>query len=184
MTNGRGSEARKRDVAVPPQNKNKMKTNQMKKLILITTLAILPTFATVARGQAPTLSPTLAPTRTYSGGINDNCQRIGHGAVIKNSPGTIITIHASGYISSGGPSWLLIFNKTTAPVNGDVPAIALPLSQFLGQGNLDYVVVDRDYPGGLPMTTGISWSTSWLPTVLNTGSPGVCGTVTLTVTYQ
>jgi hypothetical protein len=155
-----------------------MKTNQMKRLILITTLAILPAFATVARGQAPTLSPTPAPTRTYSGGINDNCNRIGHGPVIKNSPGTIITIHAGGF-TQGQTLWLLIFNKTTAPVNGDVPAIALPFSQ-VSSTHSSISVLDRDYPGGLPMTTGISWALSLSPTVLTT----YCDDVTLTVTYQ
>jgi hypothetical protein len=36
-----------------------MKTNRIKKLILITTLAILPAFVTVARGEAPTPSKEL-----------------------------------------------------------------------------------------------------------------------------
>jgi len=133
------------------------------------TLAILSAFVTVARGQAPTFSPTPAPTRTYSGGIGGNCQRIGHGPVIKSSPGTIITIHAGGEPLGDGV-WLLIFNKTTPPVNGDVPVIAFSYSGGL----------DRDYPGGLPMTTGISWALSHSPVVL----AATCDDVTLTITYQ
>jgi len=136
----------------------------MKRLILITTLAILPAFAT--------LSTTANASRLrYSGGIN-NCNHIGQGPVIKNSPGTIITIHASGLAMGQGHFWILIFNKTTAPVEGDVPAIAFPLSQ----------VIDRDYLGGLPMTTGISWAISDSPATLNTVCAYVYGT--LTVTYQ
>jgi hypothetical protein len=155
-----------------------MKTNQMKRLILITTLAILPAFVTVARGQAPTFSPTPVPTRTYSGGINsNNCNHLGHGPVIKNSPGTIITIHASGIV---GEVWLLIFNKTTAPVNGDVPTIALPFSRP-DTYNGSIGVLERDYPGGLPMTTGISWALSSSATGLVSGR---CDGITLTVTYQ
>ena len=120
---------------------------------------------------------TPPPTRTYSGGIVDsNCHRNGQGPVIKNSPGTIITIHAGGV--SSNYLYLLLFNKATAPLNGDVPAIAIPVIQVDPQVSLGSA--DRDYPGGLPMTTGISWALSTSPTRLVT----VCVSMTLTVTYQ
>ena len=93
--------------------------------------------------------------------------------MIKDSPGTIITIHAGGSLLNNGV-WLLLFNKTTVPVEGDVPAIAIPWFNSVGS-------VDRDYPGGLPMTTGISWALSSSPSVL---VPTVCSPMTLTVTYK
>jgi hypothetical protein len=144
----------------------------------LTIILLIAANSLLAAPPAPTPSPPPAQTLTYSGGIDSNCTSYGQGSVIKGSPGTIITIHASGEIGSG-PRWLLIFNKTTAPISGDVPAIALlflqPNTQNVGSG-----VIDRDYLGGLPMTTGISWAISQSPTVLTPD----CLFVTLTVTYQ
>ena len=118
-----------------------------------------------------TKSPTPAPILTYSG----NCNPTGQGPVIKASPGTILTIHAG---ASANNVWLLLFNKTTAPVNGDVPALAIPF-----QLNQPYSIesADRDYPGGFPMTTGISWALSQTPSMLTFGG---CKDITLTVTYR
>ena len=150
------------------------------KTLAITLLIAANSF--IAAQTPPTDSPTLttptpAPTRTYSGGIEYNCNRIGGGPVIKNSPGTILTIHAGGVVVSN--LYLLLFNKTTAPVNGDVPAIAIPLPQVGTQGAY-LSSADRDYPGGLPMTTGISWALSNYALHL----VPQCVAVTLTVTYQ
>jgi len=123
---------------------------------------------------------TPAPTRTYSGGIvGSTCNHNGQGPVIKHSPGTIITIHAGGNLSITG-AWVLLFNKTTAPLNGDVPIIAIPFT-LVSTRNSTIGSADRDYPGGLPMTTGISWALSSSPSVL---VPTDCFPMTLTVTYQ
>ena len=123
------------------------------------TLAIILLIAgnSLLSAQTPTPArPTPTPLQTYSGGIVDSsCNRVGQGPVIKDSPGTIITIHAGGSLLNNGV-WLLLFNKTTVPVEGDVPAIAIPWFNSVGS-------VDRDYPGGLPMTTGISWALSSSP---------------------
>ena len=141
----------------------------------LTIILLIAANSLLAAPPAPTPSPSPAQTLTYSGGIDCN----GQGPVIKGSPGTIITIHASGEANAYTGHWLLIFNKTTAPVAGDVPAIALLFSQPNAQ-NPSSGVIDRDYLGGLPMTTGISWAISLTPQVL---SPD-CFPVTLTVTYQ
>jgi hypothetical protein len=138
----------------------------MKITIALMALTML-TASVNASAQAP-------PTRTYSGGIvgNGSCNRNGQGPVIKHSPGTIITIHAAGGEASN-TLYVLLFNKTTVPLNGDVPAIAITLTPELSSA-------DRDYPGGLPMTTGISWALSYSPSRLDPA----CHSVTLTVTYQ
>jgi hypothetical protein len=116
---------------------------------------------------------------TYSGGIVDgNCNRNGQGPVIKASPGTILTIHAGG-VTLNVSCFVLLFNKTTAPVNGDVPAIAIPFTSVNGTSST-FGSADRDYADGLPMTTGISWALSYDPFVLNTA----CYGMTLTVTYE
>ena len=144
------------------------------------TLAILLLIAAnslVAAQTPPTDLPTDLPTRTYSGGLDSSCNRYGQGPVIKHSPGTIMTIHASG--SNLSSSWLLLFNKTTPPLQGDVPAIAIPFAQ-VNQSSI-IVSADRDYPGGLPMTSGISWALSASPNRL-AGTD--CHSMTLTVTYQ
>jgi len=145
------------------------------------TLAIILLIAasSLLSAQTPPRS-TPPPTQTYSGGIVDSsCNRNGQGPVIKESPGTIITIHAAGL--DPGYLWVLLFNKTTQPQNGDVPAIAIPLTHA-GVGAQPYYLPppDRDYPGGLPMTTGISWALSSSPSVLSTA----CAAMTLTVTYK
>ena len=138
------------------------------------TIILLIAANSVLSAQTPTPRPTLPPLQTYSGGIRDgSCNRTGQGPVIKDSPGTIITIHAGGSLLNNGV-WLLLFNKTTVPAEGDVPAIAIPWFNSVGS-------VDRDYPGGLPMTTGISWALSSSPSVL---VPTVCSPMTLTVTYK
>ena len=151
----------------------------------LTVILLIAANSLLAAQTPPTDSPTLttptpAPTRTYSGGIDYNCNRIGGGPVIKNSPGTILTIHAGG--GGGGYSnlYLLLFNKTTAPVAGDVPAIAIPFTRGGVQGDNFGGSADRDYPGGLPMTTGISWALSNYALHL----VPQCVPVTLTVTYQ
>ena len=141
------------------------------------TLAIILLIAanSVLSAQTPTPRPTLPPLQTYSGGFSDGCNPTGQGPVIKDSPGTITTIHAGGSIPQTVFGYLL-FNKTTAPLNGDVPAIAIPWFNSIGS-------VDRDYPGGLPMTTGISWAVSSSPSRLLV-VPTVCSPMTLTVTYK
>jgi hypothetical protein len=141
----------------------------------LTIILLIAANSLLAAPPPPTPSPTPASMRPYSSGIVDgNCNRNGQGPVIKDSPGTIITIHAAGLAPIGVQYWVLLFNKTTAPVNGDVPAIAIP---YVTAQNGS---ADRDYPGGLPLTTGISWALSTSPFVLNT----VCTGMTLTVTYQ
>jgi hypothetical protein len=141
----------------------------------LTIILLIAANSLLAAPPPPTPSPTPASVRTYSGGIVDGtCNRNGQGPVIKNSPGTIITIHAAGLAPIGASYWVLLFNKTTAPVNGDVPAIAIPFVTAQTDS------ADRDYPDGLPMTTGISWALSTSPSVLST----TCAGMTLTVTYQ
>ena len=148
------------------------------------TLAIILLIAanSVLSAQTPTPRPSPPPLQTYSGGIiDDNCNRVGQGAVIKDSPGTIITIHvAAGLVAD--IRYVLLFNKTTQPQNGDVPALAIPLTQVISAWQIVVPAsADRDYPGGgLPMTTGISWAVSSSPVVLTTS----CVPVTLTVTYK
>ena len=158
-----------------------MKTLTIFLLIAASSLLAGPPTHTPSPTPLPSPSPAPASTLTYSGGIVDaNCNRNGQGPVIKDSPGTVLTIHAGG-LTFGANVWVLLFNKTTAPVNGDVPAIAIPFTE-VSSTNSSFTSADRDYLSGLPMTTGISWALSSLPFVLSTS--GACYGVTLTVTYE
>src|SRR5262245_14509581 len=64
----------------------------------------------------PTPAPTPVPIQTFAAGFEGSYR--GGGAVIKSSAGSVLTVVATG--SSAGAN-VLLFDKATPPVAGDIP---------------------------------------------------------------
>ena len=120
----------------------------------------------------PTPTPTPAPTQTFAAGF-DTIYR-GGGSVIKSSPGSLLTVYGT---SNCADAFMLLFDKATAPVPGDTPALAIHPDNSYERGKMVF-----NYTGqGVPFSNGISWAVSTSPAVFQTDTN--CSTQ-ITVTFE
>lgn len=104
-----------------------------------------------------TVVPSTPSKLSYqSNGINNQ-------SVIKASPGIVFSFSALNTDSQ--THYILLFNNTFSPQNGDVP-FKIPFPIYPTSGLL---IIDTDYFGqdGTVFNLGISWAVSTTPNVLN-----------------
>jgi len=104
----------------------------------------------VATGSTlPITSPTYSAYASLGTSVNAN---------IKATPGKMYGLVATNGNSS--TQFIQLFNKVTAPINGDVPMRSYPV-----YGNYGSLMIDGNLWGlaGLTFSTGISWGMSSTP---------------------
>jgi len=104
----------------------------------------------VATGATlPITSPTYSAYASLGTSVNAN---------IKATPGKMYGLVATNGNSS--TQFIQLFNKVTAPINGDVPMRSYPV-----YGNYGSLMIDGNLWGlaGLTFSTGISWGMSSTP---------------------
>jgi hypothetical protein len=122
----------------------------------------------------PTPTPTPVPRQTFAAGFESSVYR-GGGAVIKSSPGSVLTVFGT---SDRADVFMLLFDKATAPVEGDIPALAVHADNSYERGK-----VVLNYTGqGVPFSNGISWAVSTSPSMLQGTTES--GSTQITVTFE
>ena len=129
---------------------------------------------TPAPTATPTPTPTPVATQTFAAGFESSIYR-GGGPVIKSSPGSVLTVYGT---SDRADVFMLLFDKATAPVPGDIPALAVHPDNSYERGKMVF-----NYTGqGVPFSNGISWAVSTSPAVLQGTTEW--GSTQMTVTFK
>lgn len=98
-------------------------------------------------------------------------------AVIKASPGNLLSLNVSLQTEGEIAVWFLLLNQTTEPVDTEVPLQSYPfVPQAEGAGGTSFylpIVLGRSYYGdaGMRFSTGIAWCFSTTPGVVTKTGP-------------